>query len=824
MPPRPQPPAPLAGVRVLELTQGIAGPVCGKYLAAHGAEVVRVESRRRPDVIRLYGSRAIPADTAPELAMETAPHWSNYNAGKLSLGLDVANPTGRDLLLRLVAASDVFVTNLAVGVCDRLGLAPEDLAARNPRLVYCALTSFGGGAGDYRDFRIWGPNLSALTGMDSLTAQPGREPCGLNWISYSDYLAGAHAAAAVLALLSIVDDQSAAAPPPVDISQAEVSLGALGPELLRTATGGSGTAPVAGIFPTRDDDRWVAVECDDDAQWRRLLGVAAGSGLATDPRWQAVDVPPGDRPARDAAIAAWTSGFDRDDLCERLARGNVTAAPVHDQADWLTDPQLAHRRAWLIHDDPAFGVGVALGYPPKLSANPAVLSRGGPLLGEDNDYLLSEVLGLDAPARAALVAAGVVHQPSPPSAPFVRPAYTLARHLLRDATWSREPAAPPRPRPPYRPDQRRRSRPVTQLTVVDATDGLGLPAARLYRDLGADVVRVADGNADTDAAAYAFHAGHRTCDEAEARRLARTADIVLVSGQASDVTAAGWLDLAAAPGGPVVVAVTPYGLTGPRATWRGSELTAWASGGLAFVIGDPQDAPVVPAGRLLCFLAGEFAVIAGLAAVRAHGPERTGPGEVVDIALQEVAVSISGEVDLCGLLDDGRMRRRVGNRRTSTAPLGMYPAADGLVSVVVLMPPHWLALRDWILAVTGDREVLDPALEGGPNRRGGAARQRVDAIVERFTRQLPKQQLFAEGQRRGIPITPVNDLTDVLADPALYAAGFLRDYDVAGVSGRAPGPLFPPDLFPPDLFPPHLSPTQPSTAARPAPAPSPDRS
>lgn len=801
--------APLSGVRVLELTQGIAGPVCGKYLAAHGAEVVRVESRRRPDVIRLYGSRAIPADTPPDLAMETAPHWSNYNAGKLSLGLDVANETGRDLLLRLVAESDVFVTNLAVGVCDRLGLAPGDLAGHNPRLVYCALTSFGGGASDYRDFRIWGPNLSALTGMDSLTAQPGRQPCGLNWISYSDYLAGAHAAAAVLALLSIVDKQASDVRPHIDISQAEVSLGALGPELLRTATGDSGAAPVAGIFPTCGDDRWVAVECDNDAEWCRLLAVAAGSDLAADPRWRTVDVPAEERPARDAAIAAWTASFDRDDLCERLARADVAAAPVHDQADWLTDPQLAYRRAWLVHDDPAFGVGVALGYPPRLAGNPASFSRGGPLLGEDNDYLLGDVLGLDAAARAELVAAGVVHQPTWPSEPFVRPAYTLARHLLRDATWSREPAAPPRPRPPYRPDQRRRSRAVTQLTVVDATDGLGLPAARLYRDLGADVVRVATEDAGTDAAAYAYHAGHRTCDAAQARQLARTADVVLVSGQAPDVAAAGWLDLAAQPGGPVVVAVTPYGLTGPRSTWRGSELTAWASGGLAFVVGDPRDAPVVPAARLLCFLAGEFAVVAGLAAVRARDQDRTRPGEVVDIALQEVAVSVSGEVDLCGLLDDGRMRRRVGNRRTSTAPLGMYPAADGLVSVVVLMPPHWIALRDWIMAVTGDRAVLDPALEGGPHRRSGAARRRVDDIVERFTRQLPKQQLFREGQRRGIPVTPVNDLTDVLADPALYSAGFLRDYDVDSVTGRAPGPLFPPHLF---------------TPTPPAPAPSRDRS
>ncbi|HEY8473740.1 MAG TPA: CoA transferase [Natronosporangium sp.] len=789
-------PGPLADIRVLELTQGIAGPTCGKYLAGHGAEVIRVESRRRPDVIRLYGSRAVPADTDPDLLLETAPHWSNYNAGKLSVGLDIADPRGRDLLLRLVEVSDVLITNFAVGVCERLGVGPADLAARNPALIYCALSSFGQRPGRYRTFRIWGPNLSAVTGLDSLTAGPGRPPCGLTWISYSDYLAGAHAAVAVLAALA-----DPAGPRLLDISQAQVTLGAIGPELLLASLAEQPDQPgepdepaepaddaLRGVYPVRGEDRWLLIDCPDRPAVERLLAVAA---LDPDPDWADLE----------RAIAGWTAEQDGTELCQRLAAAGVAAAPVNDQADWLTDPQLGHRRPWLVHPDPCFGTGVALGYPPRLRHRPARFARGGPVLGEDNDYVLGELLGLDQPARAELVAAGVVHPPVKLGEPFPRPGYPLARHLLRDPAWGR-PAGPlPRPRP-VRERTRPAATPVSELRVLDLTDRLGAPAAKLLADLGAQVIRVVVGETDPllgdpghpdlrRAAAHAYFTGSRPvrrCDAAQARRLAAGADLVLVSGPAPAVRATGLLELADAAGGPVVVAITPYGLTGPRADWPGGEATAWAAGGLAYVTGEPDQPPVVPDGHLVCALAGEFAAVAALAASRGRRPGD--PGELVDISLQDTAVAITGEFDLCGLLDDGKLRHRAGARRTSTAPLGMYPAADGLVSIVTLMPSHWTALRDWIVEVTGDREVLDPALAGGPNRRSGPARERVDRAVERFTRRLPKQTLFLTGQGRSTPVTPVNQLTEVLADPDLCGPGFLVDYQVAGRTGRAPGRLF----------------------------------
>lgn len=804
-------PAPLSDLRVLELTQGIAGPTCGKYLAAHGAEVIRVESRGRPDVIRLYGSRAVPAGTDPDLLLETAPHWSNYNAGKLSVGLDIAQPRGHELLLRLVEISDVLVTNFAVGVCERLGLAPADLARHNPDLVYSALSSFGQGPGAYRSFRIWGPNLSALTGLDSLTAGAGRAPCGLTWISYSDYLAGAHAAVAVLAALA---DPAAART--LDISEAEVTLGAIGPQLLLASLGpedrdpGAGSERVTGVYPARGPDRWVLVDCPDQPAWQALLAVAAGSELATDPRWRNPAHRRTHRAGLDGAIAAWTGPRDATEICQRLAAAGVAAAPVNDQADWLTDPQLAHRRPWLLHPDPCFGTGVALGYPPRLRRAPARFSRGGPLLGEDNRYVLGELLGLGDAEQTALTTAGVVHPPVRVGAPFPRPGYPLARHLLRDPVWEQPPGPQPRPRHLVGPRPPAGPRPphalVRGLTVLDATDRLGVPAARLLADLGADVTRVVvgpdplhpdragdPGDRRQRAAEFAYWVGGRPvrrCRTLEqARELARQADVVLVSGPATGVRDSGYLPLADAPDGPVVAAVTPYGLTGPRADWPGGEATAWAAGGLAFVTGEPDQPPVVPDGQLLCALAGEFVAIAVLAAIRGRQPGD--PGELVDVSLQDTAVAVSGEFDLCGLLDDGRLRRRAGGRRTSTAPLGMYPAADGLVSIVTLMPGHWSALRDWIVEVTGDRSVLDPALAGGPNRRSGPARAQVDRAVERFTRTLPKQDLFLAGQQRSTPVTPVNQLTDVLADTALSSAGFLADYQVDGRTGRAPGRLFP---------------------------------
>ena len=225
----------------------------------------------------------------------------------------------------------------------------------------------------------------------------------------------------------------------------------------------------------------------------------------------------------------------------------------------------------------------------------------------------------------------------------------------------------------------------------------------------------------------------------------------------------------------VVVAITPFGLTGPRAGWAGSELTAWASSGVAYTLGFPDRPPVCLATpvQFAAHTASLYAVNGAMLALRAA--RRTGQGQVVDISMQEVCLSLAPETGLSLFLDDGIHRTRPGNRRNVTRPWGLYPCADGYISYLVIQPAHWRAMAEWIAEATGIDGVLDEVFVDLHVR--WEVSDFIDDCTEALTRERTKLDLFIEGQRRGIPTTPVNTVADLRADPHLASAGFWRTED-----------------------------------------------
>jgi crotonobetainyl-CoA:carnitine CoA-transferase CaiB-like acyl-CoA transferase len=223
----------------------------------------------------------------------------------------------------------------------------------------------------------------------------------------------------------------------------------------------------------------------------------------------------------------------------------------------------------------------------------------------------------------------------------------------------------------------------------------------------------------------------------------------------------------------VVVAVSPFGLSGPRRNWKGSDLVGWASSGLAFTFGFPDRPPVAAATpvQFSAHVASLFAVNAAMLALRAV--RRTGHGQLVDISIQECCLSLAPETGVPMFLDDRVHRSRPGNRRPVTRPWGLYPCADGFVSFLVIQPAHWKAMAAWIAEATGMDTVLDEAF------LDMAVRWEVSDFIDELTEQLTlprtKLDLFVDGQRRGIPITPVNTVADLRNDPHLRGAGFWRD-------------------------------------------------
>jgi benzylsuccinate CoA-transferase BbsE subunit len=337
------------------------------------------------------------------------------------------------------------------------------------------------------------------------------------------------------------------------------------------------------------------------------------------------------------------------------------------------------------------------------------------------------------------------------------------------------------------------------LSVVDLSDDSCRYAARLLAGLGADVVRIHDVDERTGGTrehwdAY-MSAGTRSVGDGRSWQawcgeLAPTADVVLVGGvvPAEEIHR---LRLRDARPSLVVCTVTPFGRTGPRRRWRGDDLIAWATGGLAYTCGDPDRPPVAPAPdvQLAHALSSQYAVIGILGAVRQA--RQTGRGQDIDISVQDCVVAISGETGPLLWLDDLIMRRRVGNRRQLSAPFGQYPARDGYVSIVAGMPAHWDAMAAWIVERTGNEGALDPSLRGGPQSRTGGAWDVVNLFTEELTRTYRKQEFFEEAQRRGIPAAPVNTVASVAADPQLEERGFwARQRMPDGRYVRVPGAPF----------------------------------
>ena len=220
----------LDDVSVVELSIAIAAPSCGRALAFHGADVVKLESRTNPDVARLFGS-AWARDIDMPVYMDTSPYLAEMNANKRSLGLELKQAAGRDAALALLATSDVFVTNYSTPAVRALGFGYEDVAAVNPSIVYVALPGFGSDpAQPYYEFLAWGPNQAPLVGLDALTGYPDQEPAGIATIAPPDYFAGLHAFAAVLTGLEHRDRTGEGSF--IDIAQFETTVSCLGPFLL----------------------------------------------------------------------------------------------------------------------------------------------------------------------------------------------------------------------------------------------------------------------------------------------------------------------------------------------------------------------------------------------------------------------------------------------------------------------------------------------------------------------------------------------------------------------------------------------------------------
>lgn len=412
---------PLRGIRVLDLTTVWSGPYGTQLLADLGAEVVRVENPSifppstkgyapRPNRKMVFGGLlagyAAPRDGRPDRPYNRHAMNNSVSRNKLSCTLDPRRDEGRELLLRLVERSDVFIENLKLSALHRIGLDTEELLARNPRLIVVRLPP-AGLSGEWSRYKGLGAQFDALAGLSWLSGNHDEELVDAPLAVYMDSATGPAAAFAVVAALHGRDATGRGQL--VELSQLENMTGHLGDIFVDLQLGAPPErfgnrdrhwAP-QGVYRCRGTFRWLAVSVTSDAEWRALAAVVGGDALAADARYHGASDRLGRADELDDLLAAWASGVDVVEAFHRLQAAGVPASPVLVDELLEADPNAA-ARAWL-RPLTATDVGTFAHVGPPFAGIPMEWRRGSPALGEDNRHVFQGILGLDDAAYARLV-------------------------------------------------------------------------------------------------------------------------------------------------------------------------------------------------------------------------------------------------------------------------------------------------------------------------------------------------------------------------------------------------------------------------------------
>lgn len=398
----------LAGVKVLDLTQMLAGPYCTMMLADQGAEVVKVEPVDG-DPTRHFGP--FRADDARR---DFGGYFQSTNRNKRSLSIDLKAPEGRGLFLGLAREADIVVENFRAGVMDRLGLGYETLAADNPRLVYAAIRGFGDprtGASPYVDRPAFDVVAQAMGGAMSITGVDARSPLKIG-PGVGDIFPAALAAFGILAALHHA--RATGEGQFVDVAMYDGIVAMCERIVYQYSYTGRAPAPEGnqhpilcpfGTFPVSDGA--VTIGCPRDPFWLELVDAMGRPELRDDPRFATNDARLAHAAETVAIVEAWTRPRTKAQIAAALD-GRVPFGPVNTAADIFADPHMAARGMLVEVEHPGSATPVTIASTPiRMTATPGGVSRRAPLRGEDTDAVLAG-LGLSPEAIADLRARGIV--------------------------------------------------------------------------------------------------------------------------------------------------------------------------------------------------------------------------------------------------------------------------------------------------------------------------------------------------------------------------------------------------------------------------------
>jgi crotonobetainyl-CoA:carnitine CoA-transferase CaiB-like acyl-CoA transferase len=384
---------PLTGTRVLDLSRLVAGNMLSLQLADFGADVVKVEPPSG-DPLRDW------KDDGHSL------YWKTYSRNKRSVVLNLREKAAMDALWALIETADVFIENYRPGTLEQMGLAPDQLHARNPELIIVRISGFGQ-TGPYAQFPGFGTIVEGMSGFAYRTGFPDREPV-LPPLALADMIAGVYGSSATVTAL-LARDRGLCAGQVIDLSLLEPMFSVLGPEAaIYKVTGkvkervgsASNTAAPRNVYKCRDG-KYVALSGSTPQIARRIFEIIGRADMNDDPRFASNSARVKNRSLVDEAVGAWFAAHDHDEALKIMRDAGATVGPIYSIADAAEDPHFSGREIIVDAEDREFGSLPMHNIVPRLSQTPGVWRRPAPALGEHTAEVLTEA-GLDAAEIASL--------------------------------------------------------------------------------------------------------------------------------------------------------------------------------------------------------------------------------------------------------------------------------------------------------------------------------------------------------------------------------------------------------------------------------------
>ena len=400
---------PLAGVRVLDFCWVWAGPFCTLQLAHLGAEVIRVETSKRPDI-----NRVIPPFADKQPGLNRGGSFNQWNQGKQSLQLDLSRPEAVEICRQLVPHVDLVTENYAPGVIERMGLGYERLRAIKPDLIMLSLSGYGQ-SGPASRYVSYGAMIAAQAGLYAATGYPGDVPREVG-VSYADPVAGITGALMIQAAL--IHRARTGEGQYLDVTLLEALEMFMPEALLQYAINGREPqymgnrdlwmAPHNCYKSRGDAEDWVTIAVGTQAEWRALCDEMGQPSMADDPRFRTAALRKQNEDELDRIITAWTSPRDRWEVTQALQRAGVAAIPTFTNKDLALDRHLRERGYLVELEHPEVGTRTHVGIPWKMSGTPCRVRRAAALMGQDTDDILSSILGYSPTKIEQLRQAGIL--------------------------------------------------------------------------------------------------------------------------------------------------------------------------------------------------------------------------------------------------------------------------------------------------------------------------------------------------------------------------------------------------------------------------------